>query len=207
RVVQIKERTRFFEPLVIPDCRVNLIDFPDIASQRPGRLLFLGVEVPANTPFDEKTMSRVKISFLGIETTKEEIAERKIQEYYQGADQKLWRRFQEESDPVDPQKLSIVTVTKVYRQLRDGMEVKKDALLGLIDSQQTLKQVDTRLAKIRAAEAQVAATVMTQLEAKNRYDAQVALGTSAAKEEVRGSKLTWQRLVEEEKVTRADLNV
>src|SRR5262245_43103669 len=72
RAVALKPRGRLPEPIVITDARVGLIEFPEVAVARPGKIVLLGTEAEPGTPFDPERMTRVRLTFLGVPVTEEE---------------------------------------------------------------------------------------------------------------------------------------
>lgn len=207
-VVQIKDATRSLEPFVIPEARIGIIEFVELSAQRPGKILLMGVEVPNDTPFDPVTMRHEKVSFLAVETTDAEWKKLNVPAYRIPNDTRLWRRWQE-SDPIEPGKVKLMTETKTFRLLQENMPVKFDELLGLIDPRLTHAEMDIKVAKLLAAQAEVFASAKTRDEAKTRYDRLVRVfrdgGTSV--EELSGAKLAWERYIEEERGKQAALEV
>ena len=208
QVTQIKDPARQFEPLIIPDARIGIIEFLDLGSQRNGKIVLLGIEQPANTPFDPKTMKQEKFSFLGIETSMEEVERLKVEGYRIKGDTRLWRRWREE-DPIEPNRVKLMTETKTFLVLQENMPVEKDQLLGLIDPRLTNAEMDIKTAKLLSALSEVLATSKTKDEARTRYERLLKVdragGTSA--EELSGAKLAWERFIEEQKGKEAALEV
>src|SRR4051812_26621185 len=46
-VSRLQEPLRHRDPLVVPDARVLLVNYPELGAQRTGKILFLGTKVPA----------------------------------------------------------------------------------------------------------------------------------------------------------------
>jgi WD40 repeat protein len=204
------------EPLVIPDGRIGIIDFADLSAQRPGRILVLGVEVPSDAAFDPVTMRREKVSFLAIETSEADWKKlnekrdekQKVPAYQVPGDNRLWRRWQE-TDPIEPGKVKLMSETKTFRLLQENTPVRYDQLLGVIDPRLTHAEMDIKVAKLLSAQAEVYSAVKTRDEAKTRYDRTLRLyrANNSSDEELAGAKLTWERYVEEEKAKQAALEV
>lgn len=206
KVITERDRTQSEDFIVIPDARIGLNDYPEVASQRNGKLQFLGVEVPANTPFDAAKMRKYTFSIPVVESTMEEITKLKVQGYkLTGEEGKVWRRLRE-GDRLTSSIIKTIREEKLFRILREGMTVKEGDLLGQIDPTLAKAEMDMKIAKLQAAETEIVTALKTKEEAKFRYDTSVKLYEKGGGtyEEMRTAKLTWERYVEEEKAKRAN---
>jgi WD40 repeat protein len=208
KVRRVEDVNRLLEPLVIPDARVGLIEYPVVSSQRTGHILFLGQ--PVSGTFNPRTMIKETLNIpVVVETTQEEATQRKETAYRIDSEPgKLWRRIVP-TDVFDTAKLRKVQVEIQCRVLREGMRVEKGQLLGMIDPTLTLAEMDIKLAKLQASESEVETTVKTKLEAFERLKSSERLFRQGGitEEEFRGAKLTHERYIEEEKVKRANVLV
>src|SRR5207302_2030520 len=128
-----KDSVRTLDPLVIPDGRIGIIEFVELSSQRPGKILILGVEAPNEPRFDPVTMRQEKVAFLAVETTEAEAAKLKVPVYKANTipdDGRRWRRWQE-GDRIEPGKVQMMTEMKTFRLLQENTPVVYDQLLGL----------------------------------------------------------------------------
>jgi biotin carboxyl carrier protein len=100
------------------------------------------------------------------------------------------------------------TATRYYR-LKEGDRVEKDELIGRIDDRLARTEVQIRIAKVEAAEADRVAAEKTREEAKSRYARilRIHKGGAVSEEEVTSGKLTWERFIEEERNKAASLKV
>jgi hypothetical protein len=91
---------------------------------------------------------------------------------------------------------------KSLHRLEVGMSVQEGQLLGLVSPALALDDVAINIARLEAAEADRCAAVKTKEEAEKRYDAMTrALKTfrgAVSEYDYRGTKLTWDRYIEEE---------
>lgn len=183
------------EPLVVSDARIGMIEYLDVANQRGGKLVFLGVELPDQTVLDA-TMREEQIPAMVIETTAEEIRALglRVEDCRYEGEAKLWRPWRE-SDPLDPSKLKIKARAKKFRVLRDGMKVKKDQLLGLIDPVLILRDLEIKISKIRVAVGELNTSIATRDETLVRYQRaeRGVLDRTETVENRDAAKLTWLR--------------
>jgi HlyD family secretion protein len=109
----------------------------------------------------------------------------------------------------------LITVGKVgkqkqYVRLVEGDPIRKGELLAHIDDALARVDVDIKVAKVAASEADWRASSKTKDEALKRYE--VLMDTVRGKgsvepEEIRGAKLTWERHIEDDKAKKHAINI
>jgi HlyD family secretion protein len=96
-------------------------------------------------------------------------------------------------------------------RLVEGDSIRKGELLARIDDAIARVDVDIKVAKVAASEADWRASRKTKDEAQKRYEVLVdtvrRVPGSVAPEELRGAKLTWERYIEDEKAKLQGINV
>lgn len=141
------------DPVVIPDCRLTVIDKQDVPSQREGVILFVGTELQPGEQVPPDKLVEVRI----------------------GSELKRFRRLKED-DPVEA-----------------------GQLLAQLDDRLARDDLAMKHGKLLSSKAELAAAEKTRDEAKNRYDTQFRLRSTAAgavsDEELRATRLTWDRYV------------
>jgi len=188
-------------------------DYVLVPAQQSGRILFLGRKVPPGEIKDEATMKKVALSvdrsFLAIETTQKELADLKVPGHKMLGDDRLWREWRRDEDPIEPNRMNIVRVREWYYPLKEGTTVKEGELLGMIDPRLTEAELFIKIAKLTIAQAEAIASEKTRDEAKVRHERGQALlkNGGIGREEADGLRLTWERYVEEEKGKRASVEV
>jgi multidrug efflux pump subunit AcrA (membrane-fusion protein) len=100
---------------------------------------------------------------------------------------------------------------KQYVRLVEGDSIRKGELLARIDDAVARVNVDIKVAKVEASEADRRASSKTKDEAQKRYEA-LREGVrrppaSVADEEIRGAKLTWERYIEDDMVKKHATNI
>jgi RNA polymerase sigma factor (sigma-70 family) len=192
-------------------------DWVEVPARRDGALLFVGAEVTDPKAVAPNKLITVHTHFLATEATRAEAEARKEPIYQVKGDDRSWRRWKPVNDPIEPNKMKVFPETRYFRKLAKNDPVQKGQLLGLIDPSLAVAEVDIKIRKFNATEADLNATTATRKEAHRRYltilDQNTRAPGSISAEEVNGAKLTWERYVEEEKsksqavgVARGELN-
>jgi WD40 repeat protein len=219
-VVKVPRDAPLIEPLTVPDSRVTIIDSQAIGASRQGQILVLGKEVidgrPRQKPRDpmagQEELVPVDMPFLAIQISAEE-ANRLGPKAYKvpGEEGKFWRRWVSQQDPVEPDKLRVLSETKQFERIWPGMPVAKDELLGLVDPSVARNDTQIKIAKLDASKAEWRASGKTKDEALKRYESLLEASRrapgSVAPEEIRGARLTWERYIEDENAKFQAINV
>ena len=100
---------------------------------------------------------------------------------------------------------------KQYVRLVEGDSVRKGELLARIDDAVARNDIEIKVARVAASEADWRASGKTKDEAQKRYESLQEAGRrapgSVSNEEIRGAKLTWERYTEDEKAKFQAINV
>ncbi len=195
--------------VVVKDARFVSTVSREIPSERDGKLIVVGIEVP---PGEEGKVPpgtfvpNVRISSLLVETNPAD------RNKYPPADLvekngKLYRRYHsyENSSDLEPGKVEIETQTKNFKELQDGDFVKAGQLVALVNPVLTVDEVGIRIHKLTVAEAERSSAEKTAAEYKTKWETQKGLIRSGAttSEQVRMEKLGYDRYVEEERAKKA----
>jgi WD40 repeat protein len=181
---------------------------PEEASKLPPKLVFkarvadLWVQLlpgeKEQKRIPESEIRRVRVETRARDTERENTAT-EVREY---------RRMRPEEeialDPAnpDPQKVQVLREEHYFRRLQEGDEVKEGQLVGMIDPSLAIDDLAIRKAKLNASVADYDTSIKTRDEAKARFDTNSRLyyghgGKVVSEEDLRGSKLTWQRYIYE----------
>jgi WD40 repeat protein len=189
-------------PTVIPGGRVYPVDTQDVPSERDGKLVCIGTEIKqGENVSDDKREKGVTFAFLVVELTK---AEKWTGPTY-SIDGKLYRRF-DEKDPLEAGKgLRVHREKRDLRILQVGEKVDLNQLLAVVNPSIAIDELNSKVAKLESAEADVKVSSKTKDEAQKRYEsATVAYrGKAVSEEDWRAAKLAWDRYIEEEFAKRA----
>jgi WD40 repeat protein/biotin carboxyl carrier protein len=196
----VNARGALVRALVIPS-HVAVIQKTDVPSLREGQLLYVATEIK---PEEKDTLKRDQIvelpeSYLYVEMKPDETTPQdEIQDATVTRDGKSvttrWRRLRDNDTIVDWSKVDrLLPRTRKLRLLKEGDEVKKGQLLGLIDPLLVLDEFDIKKTKLWAAKADEQSSIKAREEAQQRYETLVKLYRgatpgSAAYEEVRQAK-------------------
>ncbi len=195
--------------VVVKDARFVSTVSREIPSERDGRLVVVGTEVP---PGEEgkvppgTLVQGVRMYSLLVETNPAD------RNKYPQADLvekngKLYRRYHsyENSADLEPGKVDIETVTKNFKELQDGDMIEPGQLVALVNPALTHDEVGIRIHKLTVAEAERSSAEKTAKEYKEKYTTSLKLSATGAgtSENVRMDKLGWDRYVEEERAKKA----
>jgi RNA polymerase sigma factor (sigma-70 family) len=202
-VLQIEVEAK---PSAKPEKRPNRYNVP---SERDGKLLFIGTEIKPDekVPPEQTVEATVVRLVLHVPQEYEEGKEYgKESGYTLERDGKLYR-YWKPGDNVVPGMVRVVREKKRFRKLKIGDEIKEGQLLALVNPELAIHDVEIKLAKLESRMADLRASIKTKDEAENRYQAMldtISKNRNAfSQDEVRGSRLTRDRYIEEEKAKAA----
>jgi WD40 repeat protein len=179
---------------------VAMIDRQEVPSERDGKLMFIGTEIKKGENVPPEKIVEANFGYLLIEVGKDDppgetpFAVDKSGKLY---------RYCQPNDLMTPDKLRVFTVKRRIRQLQVGDWVEKGQLLALVNPELQIQDLGIKYAKLESSMADLRASTKTKDEAENRYrtilDAISRNKNTFSQDDVRGSKLTWDRYIEEEK--------
>ncbi|HXG10036.1 MAG TPA: HlyD family efflux transporter periplasmic adaptor subunit [Gemmataceae bacterium] len=184
-------------PLVIPGCRLVVMDRQEVPALRDGQLLFIATEPEPGEEIPENRTVEVEMRYLVTRVKPgEEVPASEIITVPNMAGVK-YRRIKE-GETVDAADLEIITQRQRLRRLAVGDRVKEGQLLALVDPRVAFDDLGIKKARVIASRADHEAAEMTAAEALSRYERQMKLynspgGRATPLEEVTGAKLTWDR--------------
>jgi WD40 repeat protein len=168
------------EPIVIADCRLNVIYKTEIAAQREGLLLFIGrpIEPRENVPADR----------LDTYQTKERVMEKE--------------KAREGDKLVDRDKVVKRDKKVPYYRLKEGDRVDINDMLALVDNRLAIDEKTIKEKKLVNAQAELQVSIATRDEAYQRHLTQLRLeraggGPATSKEDVRAAELAYKKYVYE----------
>lgn len=197
--------------VVVKDARFVSTVSREIPSERDGKLVVVGLEVPlgeegkvpAGTLVPNVRMSSLLVEMNPADWQKVTPADRVEK------NGKLYRRYHsyENSAELEPGKVEIETLTKNFRELQDGDMIKPGQLVALVNPVLTVDEVGIRIHKLTVAEAERSSAEKTAKEYKEKYhtSAKLLADRAGTQENARMDKLGWDRYVEEERAKKATI--
>ncbi len=118
-------------------------------------------------------------------------------------------RLRKKEEQLKPGMIRVELMPEMFRKLKVGDRVEEGQLIALVDSRLALDELEVKVAKFEAADAERLAAETTRNEAKRRYEAMLATARrvqgAISPDEMRAAELTWQRYIQEEVAKRAAL--
>jgi WD40 repeat protein len=194
--------------LVIPDCHVSCKQAQEVPSRHDGEILCIATEVQPGEKVKPDDLITAQIGFLAVLPVKNEIIPLEELLWADNEGKKVACRRYKENGPIEPNTLLVVKQEKQFRRLKPGAEVKAGQLVGMINPDMALDELNAAVARLNGAEAKRVASEKTRDEAKNRMDRSDLLHKSggASLEEFQGAVLTYQRYIYEEIENRQAIN-
>jgi WD40 repeat protein len=200
-------------PLVIPNCRLMAAAREEVPSRRAGRLLVIGTELQPGEPIPSADrLMTVEFAVLVIELTPEErVGDDRLITI--NNDAKKYRAW-EEGDSLPLDRLAVARVSRKFRPLEVGEEVRAGQILGLVDPIQARDELTIRKAALDAAVAQRTAAEKIRDFYKDQWNTRVELQQrgGSTREEVNEARTGYDRHIQEVlvkteavKVARAEL--
>lgn len=189
--------------LVIPNCKLIAVDRQMVSSQREGRLLVLGTELRPGEPAPPADrLVTVELGVLAIEPKQGEKVPDDQAVTVKDDPRKL--RLWKEGDALDTGKLVIARISRTYRRLEVGDEVRAGQALALLDPTLAVNDLIIRKAKLDAAVAECQAAEKIREEARRIFETteQLFSRRAASREELDRARLTWERYQCEEMAAR-----
>ncbi len=172
-----------------------------VPCERDGRLICLATDIkPGEGVPDNQRAKGIAFAFLVLALDKDE----KWTGPTYTIDGKLYRSWKEGEELV-PDKVRVYREKRDLRNLQVGDHVEPGQLLALVNPSLAIDELNSKVAKLHAAEAEVRVAEKTKLEAEKRYASatQAYRGRAISEDDWRAAKLTWDRYMEEEYVKRA----
>lgn len=194
--------------LLIHDAHARAVDIQNVPSEREGRILFIGTEIPENQlpkgPELEKLIKDGKIieQKLGFLVTKIDGKSGKIDEKpieFVNRPGEFYRLCKK-NEPLKPGSLEVARLPFYFRKLEKGDRVKKGDLIGIINPEIELLNLNNKIMSFAKAEAERVASEKMREEAQKRYESIVKSGgkDSVSQQELRTYKLEWEKYTAEE---------
>ena len=216
RPVPVNDPLALHDPLAISNARINSVERQEVSSPRQGQLLVLGTEIdPTKLTkaqkqrlIDEGKLTTIRLAFMATLATEADKARGVPVFRIKGDDSRLWRRWNEEDNP-EPNRMKLVLEEKAFLRLQKGTPVRQGQLLGLVDPALGVAEVQIKIAKLDASEAELLTSRKTKEESNQRYKRQQILWQKGASspEDLGAAKLTYERYIEEEKAKGQNVNV
>lgn len=197
--------------IVVKDARFVSTISREIPSERDGKLLVVGTELP---PGEEAKIgpgtrvANVPMASLLVEINPSEKDKYPANDLVQ-KNGKLYRHYQSWENPavLVPGKVEIEVVRKNFKELQDGDQVKAGQLVAVVNPSLTIDEMAIRIQKLVAAEAERQSAEMTAKEYQLKWESSKRLlpGGAATPEQVRMDKLGFDRYVQEEIAKKATI--
>ena len=184
-----------------------------ISSRLNGRILVLGTEIDPKTLTAKQrerllqsgNLLTVTVAFLATEASKEDQAKR-VPVFTVKGDKRLWRRWTE-ADNTEPGQLRVIHQESTFLRLQRGSRVREGQLLGLIDASLAVAELEIKIAKLNASDADRRVSTKTKEEYRKKYDRLLNLARRVSAEDLGAGRLGWERYIEEEKAKIQSVNV
>jgi WD40 repeat protein len=188
RVVAVTPR------VVIPDARLTAVRTIQVPSMRDGKLLFVGTEIKLKNgePLPPDVIKR-EIVYLVTEVQADETLPPEKQILLDG---KRYRPLMPLED-VQPKKVRTRREERYFLPIDEGTAIKDGQLLALLDPSLAIDELNSKLAKMEAAEAERVASEYIREYYRAKYDMLVNLKTAATKDEVNEARAGWERYKQE----------
>jgi hypothetical protein len=184
RVVAVTPR------VVISDARLTAVRTIQVPSMRDGKLLFVGTEIKlkdGEAPGPD--VIKQAIVYLVTEIQPGENVPPEQQVLIEGTAYRALAPLEE----VRPNKVKTTRQFRYFTTIEEGAAVKKDQLLALLDPSLAIDELNSKLAKMEAADAERVASEKIRDYYEKRYQTLVNLGPSASKDEVNEARAGWER--------------
>ena len=160
RYLPAADRANGQAALVIHEARIQVVNKQDVSSERDGTLLFFATELRPGDGYDPKRLKEegklieYKLGYLYVPEKK--------------GDEKggKYRRFNRDTDTLDPETVRLAMVPQYFRKLELGDRVKEGDLLALVKPALALEDLNVKQSKFKAAELDRIASEKTRDEAK-----------------------------------------
>jgi WD40 repeat protein len=171
--------------------------------ERGGMLLALGTPLkPGEKVQPGQKVFPVDTAFLAVEVKPGDKQSPNEPEFFLGKDKKTSYRMARKEDRLDPEKVFVAKWTRYFRKLDVGDKVETGQTLAQINPQLAIADLQTKVAKLDASEADRRASGKTKDEAKRRYDSMInsnlRVPGSVSLDDVAGALLSVHRYTEEE---------
>jgi WD40 repeat protein len=195
------------DAIVIPGGNLVIAQQQEVAAERDGRIIFIGVEVPPDTvlPEGKEILPAPRIGFLAIKVAPDD-PNTDDPRYRLPNDSHVYRAWKE-GDPLHPGDIIVAHRPARIRRLEVGMRVKQGDLVALINQDVAYDELATKVQALNAASAEQASLVAARDAARASLDSAEAsarsLKNSVSPEELRKARLEWVKATQEEKVKSA----
>jgi WD40 repeat protein len=203
------ERQGLPEAVIIHGANLVIVDQQDVPSEKDGKLLFIGTDVKDDEEVPPgRSIPPAEIGFLAV-AVEPGYNEPKNPPFKFRNNPTLYRRLTDDEEP-EPGNVVPAREFRKVRKLQIGDKVERGQLLALVNPRMAFDDLAIKVAQLQAADAERLASHQTKEEYHRRYDAMLSQerikSGSASKEEIRGTKLQWDRYAHEEKVKEAQVS-
>jgi WD40 repeat protein len=192
--------------VVIPGARLTPLHSPRVPSMIDGQVLFLGTELKLK-PSEKRPDNAFshKMSYLVTEVQPDE---KEPRDDWVPLDGRMYRPLTKD-DPIVPGRIRLCRTEKWFVPVDEGTQVKKDALLAVIDPVTAVDDLAIKVAKFEAAEADRLAEAKQRDEYRERWQRADLLWKRGAGslEDATAAKLAYDYHVYETKHKEEDLKV
>jgi RNA polymerase sigma factor (sigma-70 family) len=174
-----------------------------LASERDGKLLFVGTEVKPGEAVPENVLVKPEpwFPFLVVQ------ADPKDPDSFTFPDNPTSYRRWREGDTPEPNRFLVARERKRIRELRVGDRVTKGQLVAMVNPAVTFAELGVQVARLDASQAEFLAAIKTKETTHQRYQAMITANRntpgSVSEDEVRRARLDWDKAIHDEKVKEA----
>ena len=167
------------EPIIIPDGTLVIVEKQTVPSAKEGVILFIGTEVQEGEAVPpEKQLPDVHLGFLAVPVGPNDKPLDGETFFVHPRDQRTMYRRARRTDPLEPEKVDLLQITRKFRKLEVGDRVRRSQLLALIDPQKQLDDVYRKIAKLNGTEIERKNAEDQETEFSRRYNSQLRINRS-----------------------------
>jgi WD40 repeat protein len=209
-LVELATQEHASADVLIYGAHLVIFDQQEVPSEKDGKILFIGTEVkPGETVPEELRLPDAEMGFLAVPAERG-YEDKKYPPFRLSEDDPTLYRPLGDGEEPEPGK-AIAQWRRIHvRKLRIGEKVARGQLLALVNPRMAYDDLAIKVAQLQGADADRLASRKTKEEFRKRYEAmsrqeQIKKG-SASQEEIRGTKLQWDKYAHEEKVKEAQVS-
>jgi WD40 repeat protein len=191
------------EPVIIPRCNLVITDQQEVPAEKEGKLLFIGTDIKEGEVVPpERRIPDAELGFLTIQVEKVDRHPDEPKFTFPDDPKTVYRRWLPDDD-LPPGKLRLAREKHTVRKLVVGDKVERGQLVAVVNPAKALDEVATKVAKVKAAEADRQTSRKQKEEYEARYrsflEQENRAPGSVNREEMRTARMQSLRYAEEEK--------
>jgi hypothetical protein len=197
------------EPVLIPECPLVIVEKQEVAPEKEGIILFIGTDVQMGEVVPpDKQLPEAKLGFLAILVGEKPIEGEDC--FQVPNDPKNWyRRYREDKDPLEPNKVFRFKERRQVRKLQVGDRIKRDQLLAQINPAKSADEVAVNIAKLEGVEESRWAAMTMRDEYQRRLKNYEGINSqqrgAIPTDTLQETRIQWAKSYAEERVKRKEI--